>query len=104
MPIHDPSDLAEAEARRKLREISDEDLSGEILQEMAGACDCDEFMDLLAAVRKGDALQIGIAFKYFAHALMLKTVDGEELAQAAREDARAEAADSRREQREFLGR
>jgi len=99
-----PSDLAEQEARRKLREISDEGLSGEILQEMAGACDSDEFMALLKAVRKGVFYDVGVAFQEFALALMLKTVDGEELAQAAREDARAEAADSRREQREFLGR
>lgn len=103
MSAFNPSDLAEQEASRKLREISDEGLS-DLLQEMAGACDCEEFMALLKATRGGNLIDIGIAFKEFALALMLKTVDGDELAQAAEEDARAEAADDRREHRRDIGR
>jgi hypothetical protein len=101
---YDPSDLAEQAAWDKLHAINDEDFSGEILQEMSGAIDRPEFMRLLQAVREGIPLNIGIAFNDFAHALMLETVDGNELARQADEDARAEAADARRDQRNFLGR
>lgn len=99
----DASDLAEQAAWDKLHAISDEGLS-DILNEMSGDMGSDAFMRLLAAVRKCDALEVGFRFNEFAHALMLKTVDGDELAHQADEDARAEAADARRDQREFLGR
>jgi hypothetical protein len=97
------SDLAEHAAWDKLRAFNDEGLS-DLLQEMSGDMGSADFMKLLAAVREGIKLNIGIAFQEFAHTLMLKTVDGDELARQADEDARAEAADARRDQREFLGR
>lgn len=97
------SDLAEQAAWDKLHAISDEGLS-DLLQEMGGDCDTQLFMNLLAAVRKNKFFDVGVAFQEFAHAFMLKTVDGNELARQADEDARAEAADARRDQREFLGR
>lgn len=99
----DASDLAEQAAWDKLHAITDEGFS-DILNEMSGDMGSENFMALLAAVRDKKPFEIGVAFKAFAHALILETVDGDELARQADEDARAEAADARRDQREFLGR
>lgn len=101
--MHDPSDLAEQAAWDKLKAISDEGLS-DTLAEMSGDIGGDEFMLLLQEVRHGNAFKIGMAFKNFAHSIIYQTIDGSELARQADEDARAEAADDRREHRRDIGR
>lgn len=101
--MRDPSDLSEQAAWDKLHAITDEGLS-DILNEMSGDMGSENFMALLAAVRDKKPFEIGIAFKKFAHTLMLENIDGDELARQADEVARAEAADIRREHRRDIGR